>query len=115
MDNLDFKLLPNYRSVGVANISLSDYSPTQAINLNNMDSNLPLNHQDAGNEYIGDDLHIIAGLTCVGQDEDGDLEYIGTKAQWAEYSRLVDEAESNDERLTTEHTSECAGCALCEE
>lgn len=77
-----------------------------------MDSNLPLNHQDAGNEYIGDDLHIIAGLVCVGQDEDGDLEYVGTKAQWAEFDRLVNEQVNE---LRTEHTSNCAGCALCEE
>ena len=42
-------------------------------------------NQDIGKE----DLHELAGLTCVGKDEDGDFEWVGTKKAWDYYDQLV--------------------------
>lgn len=47
---------------------------------------------DYSNEYnnlpANEDLHSQAGLTDVGLDEDGNVEWIGTQKQWKEYERL---------------------------
>jgi len=67
-----------------------------------MDTNKPIDRQDV--DQVDYDLHTIAGLTCVGTNEDGELEYLGTQKQWNEYRKL-----------SQEHTDSCAGCALCEE
>ena len=48
-------------------------------------SNMQDDNQDIGKE----DLHELAGLTCVGKDEDGDFEWVGTKKAWDYYDQLV--------------------------
>jgi len=44
--------------------------------------------KDYNNLPANDDLHSVAGLTDVGLDEDGNVEWIGTQKQWKEYERL---------------------------
>lgn len=51
-------------------------------------NNLPPDNQDVGNEPLETDLHEQAGLMCVGKDEDGVLEWQGTKAQWNKFEEL---------------------------
>lgn len=36
-------------------------------------------------------LHLRAGLTWTGKDEENDDSWIGTEAQWEEYARLQDD------------------------
>ena len=36
-----------------------------------------------------EDLHAVAGLIDVGLDEDGNVEWCGTKKQWNKYEELV--------------------------
>jgi len=49
-------------------------------------------NQDIGNE----DLHELAGLTCTGKDEDGDLEWVGTQKQWDRYEDLCKTQEKDE-------------------
>ena len=58
-----------------------------------MNPHLPNDRQDAGNEPLEtNDLHEIAGLTCVGAEtnEDGvvEREWIGPKSAWEKYEML---------------------------
>ncbi len=58
-----------------------------------MNPNIPVDKQGIDDvEYV--DLHIEAGLVDGGQNEDGEIDWIGTKAQWKEYERLVNNQES---------------------
>ncbi len=53
---------------------------------------------DYNNLPVNEDLHSQAGLTDVGLDEDGNVEWIGTQKQWKEFERLSER--ENDEEMT---------------
>ena len=40
---------------------------------------------DTDSDY---DLHIQAGLTCTGENDEGEIEFVGTGKQWDEYEKL---------------------------
>ncbi len=45
-----------------------------------------------GLDYVeSEDPHILAGLDDVGVDEDNQVQWQGTRAQWNEYERLCGE------------------------
>jgi hypothetical protein len=53
--------------------------------------NYKLGEENIDDLYDGDELEFEAGLIPVGKDEDGNLEWMGTRKQWDRYSELEQE------------------------
>jgi len=43
-----------------------------------------------------DDLHTQAGLVDVGVDEEGEIQYIGTRSQWSKFEQLTNSYENSN-------------------
>jgi hypothetical protein len=49
--------------------------------------NTPIGREDQ--DEVTEDLHELAGLICMGENSDGELEYVGSQKQLAKYEELT--------------------------